>query len=54
MVKLQLPPPVAELTITVCGEPATEKNDPEAGVLVTVPQSPEDSISLAKFTNAPG
>ena len=52
MVKLQLPPPVPEETFTVVVP--TGKNVPEAGLLVTVPQSPDDSISPAKFTIAPG
>lgn len=51
MVKLQLPPPVLDETLTVVVP--TAKNDPEAGVLVTVPQSPDDSISPAKSTTAP-
>jgi hypothetical protein len=54
MVKLQLPPPVEELTVTVCGEPATEKNEPDTGKLVTPPQSPVGSISPEKSTIAPG
>src|SRR5437016_2674383 len=52
MVKLQLPPPVEDETLTVVVVP-TAKNVPEAGELVTVPQSPDDSISPAKLTIAP-
>jgi hypothetical protein len=40
-IKLQLPPPVAEVTVTVV-EP-TGKNEPDAGVAVTAPQSPVGS-----------
>jgi hypothetical protein len=40
-VKLQLPPPVSEVTLTVVVP--TGKNDPEAGTAVTVPQVPEGS-----------
>ncbi len=40
-VKLQLPPPVDELTLTVCVP--TEKKETETGDAVTVPQSPEGS-----------
>jgi len=53
IVKLQLPPPVEDITVTVCGEPDTEKNEPDSGFDVTVPQSPDDSMSLAKLTKAP-
>ena len=52
MVKVQLPPPLPELMVTTCGEPATEKNEPEAGELVEVPQSPD--VSAPKLTIAPG
>src|SRR5687768_10126252 len=42
-VKLQLPPPVAELTVTVVVP--TGKNEPEGGVAVTAPQSPFGSAA---------
>lgn len=51
IVKLQLPPPVADETVTVCVP--TAKNEPEAGELVTAPQSPDDSMLPAKLTIAP-
>jgi len=40
-VKLQLPPPVSDVTETVVVP--TPKNDPDAGVAVTAPQVPEGS-----------
>src|ERR1044072_9024263 len=51
MVKLQLPPPCADEAVTTC-EP-TVKNDPEAGVIVTVPQVPNAS-ALPYVTCGPG
>ena len=51
IVKLQVPPPVAEETLTVVMP--TGKNEPDAGELVTAPQSPDDSISPEKSTIAP-
>ena len=53
IVKLQVPSPVSDDTVTVCGEPDTEKNEPEAGTDVIAPQSPVDSMSPAKLTKAP-
>jgi hypothetical protein len=41
MVKVQLPPPVSEVAVTVCGEPSTEKNEPDSGVEDIEPHSPE-------------
>lgn len=49
-VKLQLPPLVAEVTLTVVVP--TGKNEPDKGLAVTAPQSPEGSAE-AKVTRAP-
>ena len=46
-VKLQLPPPVSEVTLTVVVP--SGKNEPDAGVAVIAPQSPSDSAA-AKVT----
>jgi hypothetical protein len=47
MVKLQLPPPVSEVTVTVVVP--TGKKEPDAGDAVTAPQSPSGSAE-AKVT----
>src|SRR5688572_27567395 len=49
-VKLQLAPPVAELTVTVVVP--TGKNEPEAGAAVTAPQSPS-GVAASNATIAP-
>jgi hypothetical protein len=49
MVKLQLPPPVSEVEVTVVVP--TGKNEPEAGVVVTVPQVPaSETVVSGKLT----
>ena len=50
MLKLHMPPPVSEVAVTAVVP--TGKNEPDAGVEVTDPQSPDDVGSL-KVTCAP-
>jgi hypothetical protein len=50
MVKLQLPPPSVDVEVTTVVP--TGKNEPDAGDVVTVPQSP-DSTGAAKLTWVP-
>jgi hypothetical protein len=51
MVKLQLPPPVSELTFTTVVP--SGKNEPEAGFALIAPQLPK-TLPAEKVTNAPG
>jgi hypothetical protein len=51
-VKVQLPPPVSEATLTTV-EP-TGKKEPEAGVAFIAPQLPLMPLAELKLTKAPG
>ena len=51
MVKLQLPPPVSETTLTTVVP--TGKNEPEGGAELIEPQFPEILFVVVKFTIAP-
>jgi hypothetical protein len=51
MVKLQLPPPVSEITLTTVVP--TGKNEPEDGLELIAPQFPEILFVVVKFTIAP-
>ena len=49
-VKVQVPPPIEDVAVTVVVP--TGKNDPDAGVAVTVPQEPV-VVGAGKVTAAP-